>query len=445
MSSSSGVALTSARHVGVGAAATGVVAAVISLARLWWGNSQAITQNLWAEDGLFPLCIHKADFWECTTQPFAGYLLFTPRVLAWPTSVLPWEWWALSANLIAAALAAGAAAFVVVVLRGAGLGWFVTVVVALLPVISPMAGLEAINSVGSSYMLLLFVSALALLFAPMRGRAWTGGIAVLLLVTALTIPSAAVLLAVLAVQWARRLVTPLVGFIWVAALGVGLIAQAIVAVTAETRRAFLLSWESLNNWADAVPISIFTYWPGLSLGEYSFFTNFSLAPVAITGWLFVLVLFGLGLWRLVAGWARPGSHDAAVGLLFLSGLAFGFIPSAIGFANNRYFVVPLLLWATAALVWIAPVIQRARPWVLALVVAVVAVLWWPAFPASEYRSMPAPPWQEETARVEAKCLTDLALVERPIFSPFWPPNWGDGLDEPTHPNIPCTTVFRWIS
>jgi len=307
-----------------------------------------------------------------------------------------------------------------------------------------MAGLEAINSVGSSYMLLLFVSTLALLFAPMRGKGWTAGIGALLLVTALTIPSAVVVLMVLAVQWARGAIRRGAGLLWAGALLVGLGAQAFVAVTAESRRPILFSWESLNNWADAVPVSILTYWPGLSFGEYSFFTNFSLAPIAVTGWIFVALLVGLGLWRLVVGWRKGTSHDASVGMLFLAGLAFGFIPSAIGFTNNRYFVVPLLLWATAVLIWLAPAIQRARPWVIAVVVGVIVIIWWPAFPASEYRSTPAPPWQQETERVEAKCLTDLAIVERPIFSPFWPPNWGDGLDEPTHPNLPCTTVFRWL-
>jgi len=131
-------------------------------------------------------------------------------------------------------------------------------------------------------------------------------------------------------------------------------------------------------------------------------------------------------------------------LLLLSGLAMGLIPSAIGYTNNRYFVVPLLLWGAALLVWLDPVIRRTRPWVLALVTAIIAIAWWPAMPASEFRSTPAPPWQDEVARVEAKCLSAPAFIDRPIFSPFWPPNWGDGLDEPTHPNLPCTTVYRWL-
>jgi len=422
----------------------GVMSAGFSLFRLWLGNPQAITQNLWAEDGLFPLCIRKADFFTCLSDPFAGYFLFFPRVAAWPVSVMPWETWAIVANLIAAALAGLVAALVVIILRGAGIGWYVTVVVSLLPVLAPMSGLEAINSIGSSYMLLLFASTLALLFAPERGSGWTGVVAALLLITSLTIPSSIVLLAVLLVQSLRRLLRRGTALVWAGALVLGLGVQAVAALTATTRRPIQLTGESLSAWADSVPVSILTYWPGISLGEYSFFTNFTLNPSTVTGWLLVGVIVVLGLWRLIAGWADRDGYSASVGLLLLAGLAMGLIPSAIGYTNNRYFVVPLLLWGAALMVSLDPAIRRARWWVLMFVTVVVAIIWWPALPASEYRSTPAPPWQDEVARVEAKCLSDPAFIDRPIFSPFWPPNWGDGLDEPTHPNLPCTTVYRWL-
>ncbi len=428
----------------VGALVVGVLAAGISLLRLWLGNSRAITETLWAEDGLFPLCIHKADFVTCVSDPFAGYLLFLPRVLAWPVSITPWESWALVANVIAATLAGLLAALVLVIARGSHLGWFVSVAIALLPVITPMAGLEALNSIGSSYMLLLFAATLAVLFRPDRGPGWTAVVALLLLVTALTIPSTVVVLMVLGVQLLRGAVRKKTGLVWGTALVIGLAAQAAVALTATTRRPLQLTGESLNAWADSVPTSILTYWPGLSLGEYSFFTNFTLAPLPGTGWVIVALILVLGVWRLILGWRRRETNNSSIGLLLLSGLALGLIPSAIGYANNRYFVVPLLLWGAAGLVWLDPVIRRTRPWVLAGVTALVAVVWWPAIPASEYRSTPAPEWTAEVARVEAKCLAAPAFVDRPIFSPFWPPNWGDGLNEPTHPNLPCTTVFRWL-
>jgi len=427
------------------AVVTGVAAGAISLLRLWMGNSQAITENLWAEDGLFPLCIHKADFTTCLVDPFAGYLLFLPRLLAWPVSILPWESWALAANVLAALVAGLISALALVILRGAGLGWFVSVVVALLPVITPMAGLEALNAIGSTYMLLLFASTLAVLFRPSRGRAWTVVIAALLLVTALTIPSAVVLLFLVALQWVRRLVPPGTAVTWLVSLAIGLIAQFVVAVTATTRRPLEVTSESLNAWADSIPTSLLTYWPGLSLGDYSFFTNFTLSPLAWTGWLLVGAFLVGGGYLVVRGWRESSGNISNVGLLVLSGLAFGLIPSVIGDANNRYFVVPLLLWGAAVLVALDPVVRRARWWVLVLVSALVLAVWWPAMPTSEYRSTPAPAWTGDVARMKAKCLQDPAFIDRPLFSPFWPPNWGDGLDEPTHPNLPCSVVLGWVA
>lgn len=444
MSAAMGPRTTDRYSVVAWGAVVGLVTAGISLGRLWLGNSQAITQTLWAEDGLFPLCIHKADFWTCTTQPFAGYLLFAPRALAWPTSVLPWEHWALAANLIAAVLAGVTALFVVTIARGAGVGWFVTVALALLPVVAPMAGLEALNSVGSSYMLLLYAGTLALVLSPQRGRVWTVLVGLWLLITALTIPTAVVLIGILLVQILCKAVRWPAAVVWLGSLALGLVGQAVAALTAPTPRPVQLTGESWNSWANAVPTSILTYWPGLSLGEYSFFTNFSLAPLAFTGWLFVALIAVVGVWRLGRGWGSLGTFDAAVGMLLIAGLLFGLIPSAIGFANNRYFVVPLLLWGAAVLVWLEPAFRRLSAWATGLLVVLVFIVWLPAMPTSEFRSTPAPPWQEEVARVEARCQSDLALMERPIFSPFWPPNWGDGLDEPTHPNVPCTTVFRWL-
>jgi hypothetical protein len=147
----------------------GLVAGVMSIGRLWLFDRSAPTEVLWAEDGLFPLCIRKADFFTCTSEPFAGYLLFLPRVLAWPVAVLPWEHWAIAANVIAAALVGLTAAFAFLIVLRAGFGWFTAGVIALLPVLAPMAGLEAINAIGSAYMLLLFLSTLLIVLPPRVG------------------------------------------------------------------------------------------------------------------------------------------------------------------------------------------------------------------------------------------------------------------------------------
>ena len=434
----------SGRSTAVIAVALGVIAGGISLLRLWLGDRSAITEVLWAEDGLFALCIHKADFLTCTAQPFAGYLLLLPRALAWPVSVLPIEHWALVANLLAALLASGGAALVYVFARRYGLTPFVSIVLGLLPVVAPISGLEAINALGSSYMLLLYVTTLGIMFGQ-PSRAWWWILAILALITALTIPSAVVLLPLVLVQSLRGRMSGLSAGLVGGMVGIGLVAQAWVAATAQTPRSVVVTADSLSSWANTVPISLLTYSPGLSLGEYSFLSNSALTvrPFAGIGWLVVGVLFVLGLILIMRGWS-DANRQVVVGMLVLAGLAFGFIPSAIGDANNRYFVVPVLLWGAALLVALDAVIRRTRWWVTALVVAVVVVVWWPALPASWLRSTPAPPWRLEVERVKAVCVGDPALMESLIFSPYWPPNAGSALDEPTHPNIPCTTVYRWI-
>ena len=420
----------------------GVIAALISLGRLWLADRSAPAEVLWAEDGLFPLCIHKADFFTCLTDPFAGYFVFLPRVIAWPISLLPWEHWALATNLVAAVFAGLIAGLIVYVVRRFELSWFVAIAAGLLTVIAPMVGLEAINALGSSYMLLLYLATVVIALPPVRaaGRGYLIFGAVLMLITALTIPAAVVLLVLLFTMMLRRAWSVRVGGLWAVALLLGLIVQAIVALGAESRRQISFGTETLQAWADAIPISILTYWPGLSLGEYSFFDNFTLSPLGITGWLVAIALTLLGVVLSV----RHTGRLLGVGVLILGGLGLGFIPTAIGFANNRYFVVPLLLWGAALLIALDPVIRRTRPWVIGLLTLVVLVIWWPAMPASAFRATPAPPWTDEVARVEAACRANPDFVDRPIFTPFWPPNWGDGLTEPTHPNLPCLIAWRWI-
>lgn len=424
----------------------GLLAAGISIGRLWLANPSAPQEVLWAEDGLFPLCIRKADFFTCLAEPYAGYFLFIPRVLAWPVEILPWQYWALASNILAAILAGVIAAFLLIVTRKSGLNWFVSIAIALLPVIAPMSGLEAINSVSSSYMLLLYAStiAVALPDTANQHRRWSIGIGLLLLTTALTIPSAVVLIPIVAMQWARRGISLKTSVGWLVSIIIGLTVQVIAALSADAPRQIDFGRDTLNSWADSIPVSLLTYWPGLSIGEYSFFSNFTLRPLGTTGWLVASAILATGVALIANGWRRHDTPRTPAGLLLIAGLGFGLIPSAIGDPNNRYFVVPLALWGAAVLVVLEPTISRTRLWIRTTFIAVVLVIWWPAIPASEFRSTPAPPWTQEVERVEAACLSDPAFIDRPIFSPFWPPNWGDGLIEPTHPNLPCTTVWRWL-
>ena len=105
----------------------------MSLGRLWLGNRDALTEVVWAEDGVFPLCIEKADFLTCLTDPFAGYLLFLPRLVAGVVAALPVEQWAIATNLLAALIAAVVAGLSFAVVRRFGLGWVSSIIIGLLP------------------------------------------------------------------------------------------------------------------------------------------------------------------------------------------------------------------------------------------------------------------------------------------------------------------------
>jgi len=420
----------------------GLLAAGIALLRLWLGNHDAITQVVWAEDGLFPLCIEKAGFFTCLIDPFAGYLLFLPRVVAGLVELFPQSAWPLVTNLLAAGIAGLVSALSFVVMRRFGAGVVVSVVIGLLPVLAPIVGLEALNALGSMYMLLIFLCTLVVAFpSPALSHRWLPIIlvALLFLLTSLTIPLAGILLGLIAIQALRRVISLRATVIWVVAIAIGLIAQVVTAATATVPRAMAMSWESVDSWTRGTIQGLLSYWPGLTSDDVSVFGMTTVSPAPLTGALVVLALGILALVLLVRG----GNRRVGIALLLLSGLAYGALPTIIGWASNRYFVIPALLWGAALLVALDPWIRRTRVWALILIAAVMAIIWWPMFAASPYRSTPAPRWSDEVARIQYKCNLDPSLMERPIFSPFWPPNWGDGLAEPTHPDINCFVGRKW--
>jgi len=443
-SASKNLARTFAGSVGLGsAAAIGLVAGVASLLRLWLGSSSSITQNLWAEDGLFALCIRKADFATCTAEPFAGYLILAPRLLALPTALAPFDLWALTANLVAAVLAGAIAAAVFYASRRFSVRGFTSAGVALLPVIAPVSGLEALNAIGSAYMLLLYGSTFILVFPHLvdRTRVSVALPAFLLFLTALTIPTAVLLLGLLFVQRIRGVIGRRVGVLWGASLTIGLVPQFGYVFLFQGTRPNYASLETLNFWADSLPLFLFSYWPGLSLGEFSFHTEFTLAPFPLTGWLLTLALAASAIYLVATGWNTRQGRRAPVGLLILLGLGFSLIPSLTSYANNRYFVVAVWLIGAAVIVSVDRFISDApRVW-LGLACVVVAIVWSPAFPASAYRSHPSPPCSGELARAQEVCESDTSGSVDLEFSPNWPyPD--SSLPEPSNATAPCVILLR---
>ncbi len=398
------------------AVVVGIAAFVVSIARILVTNGSALSNLVWAEDGLFPLCVKSHSVFSCTVDPFAGYFLFLPRVVAWPVSLFPLDMWPAVTNVTAGLLAALAAAAIYLLLRRRGVGMVTSIFVSLLPVLAPIMGFEAINAIGSSYMLLVVVAALALCLPP-QGKFPTVLYAVIALVTALTIPSSAVLLIPLVVLAWRRLIPRRSALIVGAALVAGLVVQAITALTAENQRQVAMSISSLRAWAEAMPTALLTTWPGstelLPSGQLGLGTALPFAGVGI---VLVIIVAVLGIWLSVRG----GSLATGCGLLLLVGLGLGALPAIAGYANNRYYVLPLLLWTAALLIGLDHVIAWRTNWVMGAIALVLVVLWWPSFGASPFRANAEPQWPAMLENAQAACVKDPTAPATVMFSPNWP-------------------------
>lgn len=417
----------------ISGAGVGILAAAISLARVLLSNPDALSTLVWAEDGIFPLCVDKVGSLSCLFDPYAGYLLFTPRVIAIPISWLPLESWALATNLAAAVLAGLLSAIVFIAVKRWGAGTISALVISLIPVGAPIVGLEAINVYSSGYMLLLFTMVLVLTTWTETRNVWW--VAFGLVVTALTIPTAIVLVIPLILVVVRTRISIRDFLILLAALIIGLAVQFGIALSAANPRPMNLSLDSLNSWIENMPVAMLTLWPGLSFGPTTVFGIFELPVQTWTGWIVVLVALLGGIYLLISS----DNVRSVIGVLLLSGLAAGAIPTVIGYVNNRYYVVPVLLWAAAGVIGLAQIRWR-QPLVMGVLgIVLLAVLWWPAFPASAWRAGASPSWVDEVNRINQICAADIAANVDVVFSPDWPMPQVE-VTEPTTGNAKCVEV-----
>lgn len=426
--------VTNKPRPGLVAVFVGIFGAVISALRLWLGNSDSLTQLLWAEDGVFPLCIHKAEFISCVVDPFAGYLLVAPRMLAGIVSFFPLSDWAVVANVVAAAVAGVITGLAYLILRRGGMGQVVSVLGGLIPVMIPIVGYEAVQSLGNVYQWLLYVSVLAVVFSSALNR-WV--VFALLLLTTLTMPTTVLLLPLVVLWWLRKSISLSTLITWSGALLGGGLAQFLVASNATKPRAVELAPDGVSTWANSLLPAFMTNVPGfISDGSDPTREQWPWA------WLILAALVGLGVFLVVRGW--PAGNSATMGALVLTGVVLSAFPTIFDGPGNRYFVVPVMLLTLAVLVSLNELLFSSTWWVGGIVVLVVLGLWLPQLPAGAFRSTPAPAWSDEVARVSAACKADPKLSERIIFTPFWPPDWGDALSEPTHPNVDCFVVWKWL-
>ena len=429
------------RHTIALAFAVGMAAALASASRLLLRTPDAFTQMVWAEDGLFPLCVRKVGFLACFTDSFAGYLLAVPRGIAGIVSLLPLTTWPLATNAIALVLVGLTAGTAFVILRASGRSLPASLLVALLPAAAPIMGFETLGVIASAYTLLLFVTALQVACPPSSRRwSWslTGAVAVALLLTALTIPSAIALAIGLLIQMVRRRIPRTPGVVLAAALAVGLLLQGLVILAADEQRSTTPTLGALNSLGQALPNAILTLLPGIVAGP-TLTLDFPIAPPAGLGLFLASAMLIAALALLMP---RTSQTRNAVGILLITGLVVLAVPTLTGYPNNRYFAAPILLWSAAGLIALDALVARSRrasthttvTWILT--VLLMGYLWSSTWAVSELRGTVFPAWSSELARVTDECLADPNRQVVLQFSPGWPPP-ELALPEPTNAVVRC--------
>ena len=410
--------------------------AVISLSRILVTNSAALSELVWAEDGLFPLCINGYGYFSCLVDPFAGYLLFLSSTLALPVSFFPLSVWPLVTNLVAAMAIGLGSAFITWLLVRANVSRGAAVVAGLIPVSIPIVGFEAVNSSGSAYMIMLIIAAIlvSFRFSPLL-PVWLTPI--FLLGCSLTIPSSAVLaiplVFFLLVEKANRR-RHLVSLFF---LGIGLLVQFLVVITAENSRPIAITFDSLTQWVSQIPVAIATLAPAITrLSDAGLIESDLVSPNALWGAGILVVLVLAVVFLNVKG----NRKQAAAGWLIFVGFLMGLIPALAGYSNNRYFVVPLAVLLIGILVIADSLIHRRNAIVFTLVGVLLAVLWLPAFGASDFRSQARPDWEPMLQGVVKGCESNTGGTGAIVFSPEWP--FSDAIFlGPTSNIINCTQLL----
>jgi hypothetical protein len=393
-----------------------VLAVSISLLRLVMVRADAITEILWAEDGIFALCARDFPVLSCTFEPYAGYLNFLPRILAFPVSKTPLELWPLAANAIAAISVALIAVLTYAWLWFNGSNSIVSALCALTPALLPIASTESINSSASIYGPLLYVTALTqALPLPFRISIILGS--TLVFVAALTTPLAFVLLPIILAnyflyrKYKVRSIWPLIAFVS------GISVQVLVILRARTfstsNRTIEISeaiWSRLIQGYLQLIKGMFSIYP-IDSNDYN--SSFALALALFMVVIVLRTLYGITVTGESSRWQRSGS-----GLIFSGLLSLGFAGIVIHL-SDRYLVTPALLILGGLLVLLNGVRRPYQTPLAMLVFALLMLSWLPSLPASEFRTKTTSGWSAELARLESVCQSsDLKIV--PVkLAPYW--------------------------
>lgn len=390
----------------------GIAVSFVSLLRVSIGNRSAIGTILWAEDGLFPLCVRNHGLSTCLLDPYGGSMHFLPKVLAALIAPMPFSIWPIFANVVAALVVGVVGGIVFLLFRKTRHSLVLAIALGVLPALHTSLGVESVNVYTASYIPVAYLFVVMFLVPPIFQILNKTILWIFTFVSVLTLPS---LIAVVIVALVVNRAKDFDGQKWIriiVASAVGAITQLSIMSQVSNDRTARFSQESLGNWALQIPARIAESIVGPS--------DFSRAVLRISvqhTWVFAGASLALLIGLCIAGLYSTESRRSASAFL-LSGLVLSAIPSIFFFPVNRYFVWLQLNVAAAAVYLIlrSSSIRKIRLLVLcALLVPMLLNL-----PAKSFRVSEEYQWERSVSLAVRNCQDFGVSTSEIFFAPGWP-------------------------
>jgi hypothetical protein len=409
------------------------LAIVVQLARIGWTAS---LDSLWAEDGtIFLQGAHTHGFFDVIGAEYAGYLVLVPRLIGEVAAALPLRDAPAVVSILSAAMVAISALVVWWAATGHIRSPYLRGALAIATALTPVGGLEAIDSASYVSWSMLFACFWLLLWRP-RGQLGASLAALFIVLAALSNPGIWFLFPLAALRALavrdRRDLTIVLAYFGAAAVQLVIYAQS-------------------------------SYETGDPIWTHDIWTVF--LQRVIDGTAFGLRLGGVGWellgWGLLIGLSVAAVVGLAVGLYRSSAIARVFaaiaIPTALAFffvsvyqravgtpmlwppdvyngSAGRYSIVPVLLLISVAMVFID---RRSGDsegawrltWPSAVLAGLVLISVAVSLPAREIAVRGTPPWEASVEAAASECERE-GIAE--VTIPTSPPGFGV--------QLPCSTV-----
>jgi len=337
--------------------------------------------------------------------------------------------------LVSALTAGVVSAYVAWILIRQQIPPLIALAAAVVPVLLPAFGEEAVGSIANSIYLITIAGAIGVAF-PLTTRTFTLVTALLLFLVTVSTPIGFALLAVLLWQMRQgRFPSHRQSTVLFASAATGSAIQLAVIVVARAERPFIPVISATESWASGVGLQTLKVVPPIAGQVVGRSPMDGFLPTL--GLLIATCLTVAGIYLV-----RQASNVqvSGAGWLILIGIVASIVPHIANPSLARYFVAPLALWITAGLVLLA----RSSPnvaikTVVIILIASVGVTWATSFRSPESRSGGSPPWSDVVALARTAC------EERPnervgfVFSPWWPDS-PDGSEESLARSAPCSIL-----